>query len=270
MIINPPLIDGINLGFISLKFYALGYLIGFFVVYRLFITDLLWARVSLVKEEALSIGLWIFLGGIMGARLYHILTSLNIYFTDYRPDLLAMLNIRNGGLGIPGGLFGGLLAGYLRIKLVKDREFSFVTIADLILPNILIAQSIGRVGNYFNQELYGRPLNTGLRLMVEPEFRPENLQNIPTYHPTFLYEALGCLFFFLLYRLYFKFKLIKAGSASGFYFLTYGIGRLIVESFRIDWAPEILGQRINSWVSVLLIVIGLLLLTKNFISKKLT
>ena len=68
MIINPPLIDGINLGFISLKFYALGYLIGFFVVYRFFITDLLWARVSLVKEEALSIGLWVFLGGIMGAR----------------------------------------------------------------------------------------------------------------------------------------------------------------------------------------------------------
>ena len=269
MIIQPPLIDGLNFGFISIKFYALGYLVGFFLVYRLFIVDLLWARVALEKDEALSIGLWVFLGGIMGARLYHVLTSLNLYIPDNHINLLAMLNIRNGGLGIPGGLFGGLLAGYLRIRLVKERDFSFITIVDLILPNILIAQCVGRLGNYFNQELYGRPLKTGLRLMIEPEFRPENFPNITTYHPTFLYEALGCLFFFLLYRFYFKFKLIKAGTAAGYYFLSYGFVRIIVESFRIDPALEFAGQRINTWVSLFLMVTGLILLSKNFISKKL-
>ena len=124
--------------------------------------------------------------GIVGARLYHVITDYQLYFGPGRHPLNA-LKIWEGGLGVWGAIAFGLLGGYL---VARRRRIAFPAVLDAIAPAILVAQAIGRLGNWFNQELFGRPTTLPWALEIAPQYRPPGYEQFATFHPTFLYEML--------------------------------------------------------------------------------
>jgi prolipoprotein diacylglyceryl transferase len=122
--------------------------------------------------------------GIVGARLYHVITDYQLYFGPGRPPLNA-LKIWEGGLGVWGAVAFGVLGGYL---VARRRRIAFPAVLDAIAPAILVAKAIGRLGNWFNQELFGRPTTLPWALQIAPQYRPPGYEQFATFHPTFLYE----------------------------------------------------------------------------------
>lgn len=188
--------------------------------------------------------------GIIGGRIYHVISSPNAYFgTGGNP--VDAFKIWEGGLGIWGAISLGLLGAYLRYRsLAKKVDLpSFAVFADALAPGILFAQAIGRFGNWFNGELFGKPLDTWWALDVPMRYRPNGYTQFESFHPTFLYEAIWCTAIALIIL---KFgNRLKAGQSFAFYVATYCLGRFFIELIRIDTANTIAGLRINVWVSVL-------------------
>src|SRR5690606_24977976 len=139
------------------------------------------------KAEAIGdVGMWAIPFGIIGGRIYHVISTPGPYFGDEGRPLDA-LKIWEGGLGIWGAIAFGLVGAYIGCR---RAGVSFVTFADAAAPGILIAQAIGRMGNYFNQELFGGPTDLPWALEISPTFRPAGFEEFATFHPTFLYELL--------------------------------------------------------------------------------
>ncbi|MBX3314435.1 MAG: prolipoprotein diacylglyceryl transferase [Actinobacteria bacterium] len=207
-------------------------------------------------DDIYSIAIWAVPAGVIGARIYHVATD----WKTYQHDWLGAFKITQGGLGIPGGIFFGVLAGY---AVVKIRKLPVLPLLDVVAPALPLAQAIGRFGNYFNQEVFGRPTSLPWGLEIEPQYRPPRYVDEPTFHPTFLYEGLWnvalCL---LLIRLDRKRK-VPPGQLFTLYVLGYAIGRLWVESLRSDPASLILGIRINIWMSVIVGLIAFVVLMVN-------
>ena len=188
--------------------------------------------------------------GIIGGRIYHVISSPNAYFGSGGAPLDAF-KIWEGGLGIWGAISIGLLGAYLRYRsLARTIELpSFAVFADALAPGILLAQAIGRFGNWFNAELFGKPLDTWWALEIPMRYRPSGYSQFETFHPTFLYEAIWCAAIAVLIL---KFgKRLKAGQSFALYVATYCLGRFFIELIRIDSANTIAGLRVNLWVSVL-------------------
>lgn len=166
---------------------------------------------------------------IVGARAYHVLD----YWQIYSKNLISILYIANGGLGIWGAIAGLTVGFYFFAKI---RKLSLLNVLDLISPSLLAGQAIGRVGNYVNQEGFGPPTNLPWGIFISPQNRPIQYLNFTNFHPTFFYEAiLNFIFFVLLIKLSQKFK--KPGQAFGLYLIFYSTTRFIVEFWRIDtWA----------------------------------
>jgi prolipoprotein diacylglyceryl transferase len=188
--------------------------------------------------------------GVIGGRIYHVISSPNAYFGKGGEPVDAF-KIWEGGLGIWGAISIGLLGAYLRYRsLAKKIELpSFAVFADALAPGILLAQAIGRFGNWFNGELFGRPLDTWWALEIPLKYRPAGYSEFETFHPTFLYEAIWCtaIAFVII-----KFgKSLKAGQSFALYVAAYCVGRFFIELIRIDTANTILGLRVNVWVSLL-------------------
>ncbi|MEY4036997.1 MAG: hypothetical protein RL201_378 [Actinomycetota bacterium] len=199
--------------------------------------------------------------GIIGGRLYHVVTSPDKYF-GANGDLLAAIKIWQGGLGIWGAISLGALGAYFSYRrLAKSINLpSFGVFLDAIAPGILFAQAIGRFGNWFNAELFGRPLDTWWGLSIPYKYRPSGYGLIETFHPTFLYEALWCS---LLALALMRFsKAWSAGATFAAYIGAYSFGRFFIESLRIDTAHQIAGMRINQWVSLVIVALGALLFRK--------
>jgi prolipoprotein diacylglyceryl transferase len=193
--------------------------------------------------------------GIIGGRLYHVVTSPDKYF-GANGDLLAAIKIWQGGLGIWGAISLGALGAYFSYRrLAKSINLpSFGVFLDAIAPGILFAQAIGRFGNWFNAELFGRPLDTWWGLSIPYKYRPSGYGLIETFHPTFLYEALWCS---LLALALMRFsKAWSAGATFAAYIGAYSFGRFFIESLRIDTAHQIAGMRINQWVSLVIVALG--------------
>jgi prolipoprotein diacylglyceryl transferase len=188
--------------------------------------------------------------GLIGARLYHVITDWPDLYSSGRwwPDAFF---IWKGGLGIPGGVLLGAIAAVLMARRMK---MDWKLMADAAAPALPIAQAIGRLGNYFNQELYGRPTNLPWGLQVENP--PLRYATDTLFHPTFLYEALWNLGLAGLIVLLGRRLVLKPGRWFAVYILGYGLGRLWVESLRIDFANEILGLRVNTWISFFAIIGG--------------
>lgn len=186
--------------------------------------------------------------GIIGGRIYHVISSPAGYF-GANGDPVVALKIWEGGLGIWGAISGGLLGAYLRYRTLQKRIDlpSFAVFADALAPGILFAQAIGRFGNWFNGELFGRPLDTWWALDVPAKFRPNGYSQFESFHPTFLYEAIWCVLIAIL-LLRFGNKLRPGQVFSGYVF-SYCVGRLFIELIRIDTANTIAGVRVNVWVS---------------------
>lgn len=187
--------------------------------------------------------------GIIGGRLYHVATSPDNYF-GAGGDPVAALKIWQGGLGIWGAISLGALGAFFSYRnLAKSVNLpSFGVFLDAIAPGILFAQAIGRFGNWFNAELFGRPLEAWWGLSIPYKYRPRGYGLFETFHPTFLYEAIWCtILAFLLIRFSRKWS---AGATFAAYVGLYSLGRFFIESLRIDTAHQIAGMRINQWVSL--------------------
>jgi prolipoprotein diacylglyceryl transferase len=203
----------------------------------------------------LDIILWAVPLGIVGARAYHVFTHPGDYFYD-GADLLRTLYIWEGGNAIFGALIGGGIGAYIGCRLTGIRFWSF---ADALAPGMLLAQALGRLGNWFNHELFGLPTTLPWGLQIEsdnPAF-PVGLPAGTLFQPTFLYEIIwnlvGVAVILFLER---KFTL-RWGKAFGVYLIWYGIGRSFLESIRVDPSEIFFGIRTNIWASFAAIVIGI-------------
>jgi len=195
---------------------------------------------------------YIIIFGIIGARIYYVIFN----FDNYKYDLLSIFKIWEGGIAIYGAIIGGFIA---IIYLAKKRKQSIIKTTDIIVPGLLLAQSIGRWGNFFNQEAHGTEVSLEfLQNLHLPNFIIEGMHIEGTYyHPTFLYESIWCLIGFLILITIRKLTKRKDGIMTFSYFIWYGIGRLFIEGLRTD--SLYLGDfRISQLVSILLIITGIL------------
>ncbi|NCU78546.1 MAG: prolipoprotein diacylglyceryl transferase [Actinobacteria bacterium] len=182
-------------------------------------------------------------------------SSPQIYF-GANGNPLDALRIWKGGLGIWGAISLGAFGAFIYFRKNKT-TLNFSTFLDALAPGVLLAQAIGRIGNWFNQELFGKPTNLVWGLEIKPSKRPVGYEQFLTFHPTFLYELLWCLFIaILLIKLpgYLRKIPSKSGDIFVMYIFGYSMGRLWIESLRIDEANLILGLRLNIWVSITAII----------------
>jgi prolipoprotein diacylglyceryl transferase len=187
--------------------------------------------------------------GIVGARLYHLLTS----WDEVPDEWWGPFAIWKGGLGVWGGIGLGCVAGAI---VAKRAGADVWLLADCLAPGLLVAQGIGRFGNWWNQELYGRPTDLPWGLEIAPENRPLQHLDSATFHPTFIYEALWCWGLALVLILIERRRAIRPPGLFALYVMLYCVGRLWIELLRVDPASEILGLRVNAWVSILGIAAG--------------
>jgi prolipoprotein diacylglyceryl transferase len=191
--------------------------------------------------------------GILGARLYHVITDYQLYFGPGRQPLDA-LKIWQGGLGVWGAIAFGILGGYL---VARRRKIAFPAVLDAIAPAILVAQAIGRLGNWFNQELFGRPTTLPWGVAIASDYRPAGYAQFATFHPTFLYEMLWNLAAaVLLVWLDRRFRL-GHGKVFALYVMLYCAGRFWIEALRIDTVNEIGGFRLNNYTALIGFVVAL-------------
>ncbi|MFN2199514.1 MAG: prolipoprotein diacylglyceryl transferase [Anaerolineales bacterium] len=193
--------------------------------------------------------LWVLIGGIVGARIWHILTppasmveqGITTYY--YLTHPLDAINIRNGGLGIPGAVIGGGLALFLY---TRRRHQNFLAWTDIVAPGLALGQAIGRWGNFVNQELYGAPTNLPWAISIDPQHRLPGFENVEYYHPLFLYESLYSLLnMFLLLWLGQRFKQrLLDGDIFLIYLIVYPVGRFFLEFLRLDPSP-VAGLNVN-------------------------
>ncbi|MEW6638004.1 MAG: prolipoprotein diacylglyceryl transferase [Actinomycetota bacterium] len=187
--------------------------------------------------------------GFIGARIYHVITDYHLYADDPFPAVFA---VWNGGLGIYGAVAGGFLGVLL---FCWFRGINALTFADAAAPGLVLAQAIGRWGNYFNQELFGRPTDLPWGIRIAPENRPAEFAEAEAFHPTFLYESvwnlLVCLLLLWIARRFAD--RLKAGDIALLYVSLYSVGRFFVETLRVDPAFIIGGTaRGNLFVSSVL------------------
>ncbi len=191
--------------------------------------------------------------GIVGARIYHVITDYQLYFGPGRHPVDA-LKIWQGGLGIWGAIALAAAGAYL---VARRRKIVFPALLDAVAPGILVAQAIGRIGNWFNQELFGRPTTLPWALEIEPRYRPAGFQQFATFHPTFLYELLWNLAVaVVLVLLDRKFRL-GHGKVFALYVMLYCAGRFWIEALRIDSVNEIGGFRLNNYTSLIVFLAAL-------------
>ncbi|WP_244259436.1 prolipoprotein diacylglyceryl transferase [Rathayibacter sp. VKM Ac-2759] len=240
----------------SIHAYALCILAG--IVVATIMTNRRLVRRGAEPWVVLDIIIWAVPLGIVGARIFHVLTHPGDYFYA-GADPWEVIRIWNGGNAIFGGLIGGAVGAWIGCRWTGVR---FWTFADALAPGMLAAQALGRLGNWFNAELFGLPttLPWGLQISSDNPAFPKGLPEGTLFHPTFLYEILwnvvGIAVILLLER---RLKL-QWGTVFGAYLVWYGIGRVWFESIRIDPSEVFWGIRTNVWAALIAAVIGLVLI----------
>jgi phosphatidylglycerol:prolipoprotein diacylglycerol transferase len=233
----------------SFHIYFYGILIMIGVVAAAYLSTLEAKRRGLDPEIVWDILFWVVLAGIIGARIWHILTppasmaAQGITTKFYLTHPLDMLNIRNGGLGILGAVIGGALA---LLIYTRKKKLSFLVWVDVVAPGLALAQAVGRWGNFFNQELYGSPTNLAWKLFIDPVHRLSAYANVAYYHPLFAYEFLWNLANMAL-LLWLGRKLaasLKPGDIFLVYLIVYPFGRFMLEFLRLD-PGQVGGANIN-------------------------
>lgn len=236
---SPP-DNAIDLGPLTLRAYGLMIALG--VVAAVWIAQRRWAARGGDPEDISAIAMWAVPAGLVGARLYHVVTD----YQRFEGRWLHAFAVWEGGLGIPGGIALGVLGG---LVVVRRRGLPAAELLDVVAPALPVAQAIGRLGNWFNQELYGKATDLPWALRIDPEHRPAGMQDIALYHPTFLYEALWNLSLAVLLVWVGRRWNPRPGQLFVGYVAGYAAGRFWVEALRIDPATEILGIRVNLWMS---------------------
>ena len=241
---------GLNL---TVNAYALAILLG--IIFAILIVNQRLTSRGAEKWVVIDVALYAVPLGILGGRLFHVATHPSDYFFP-GANIWRIFYVWEGGLAIFGALMGGAIGAWIGTRIVGLRFWSF---ADALAPGLLIAQGVGRLGNYFNQELFGAPtdLPWGLQIDTPNPAIPAGLPPDTLFHPTFLYELLwnflGALVLIALLR---RFTL-QWGRVFGLYLVWYGVGRFFLEMIRLDVAEIILGVRANQWMALVAIVVGL-------------
>ncbi len=231
------MIDGIQIGPLKIQFYGVIIMLG--VIAAAYLSYREAKRRKLDPEIVLDSLTWVVLGGIIGARIWHILTppasmvAQGITTGYYLTHPLDAIAIWRGGLGIPGAVAGGALAFYLY---ARKRKISFALWADVIAPGLALGQAIGRWGNFVNQEVYGSPTDLPWAITIDPQHRLPEYLNVAKYHPLFLYESLFNLanMGFLLWISRKFDEKMKKGDVFLSYLITYPIFRFFMEYLRLD------------------------------------
>ena len=190
--------------------------------------------------------------GIVGARLYHVITTPDPYFGSGGHPIEA-LYIWRGGLGIWGAIAGGFLGALL---VFRRRGIPISLAADAVAPSLVVAQAIGRWGNWFNQELYGRPSTLPWAVKIDVAHRLPGYENIGTYQPTFLYESIWCLGVAVLCIWADRRYKLGGGRVFALYVAAYTAGRGWIEALRIDTAHRFFGLRLNDYVSIVVFTLA--------------
>lgn len=250
--IPSPEISYIDLGFFRIHFYALFILLG--ITLAVWFTDRRLVRRGAPAGSMIDIAIWAVPFGIIGGRFFHVITHPRDYFYE-GADLLATLRIWEGGLAIYGAVMFGAVGVWLGSRQLGLR---FWSVADAVAPGVLLAQAIGRLGNYFNTELYGLPtdLPWGLEVPADNPAYPIGLPAGLTFHPTFLYEMLWNLTGVLVILMLEKRLRLQWGKVLALYLVVYSLGRVWIESIRIDPSEIFLGLRINVWSALIGVAIG--------------
>ncbi len=245
-----------HIGPIPIRAYALCILTGVFVA--VWWSDRRYRARGGEPEVVLDVAIVAVPAGIIGARIYHVLSSPEAYFGP-NGDLALIPQVWLGGLGIWGGIAGGVLAGVL---LLRHRGLRVAPLADAVAPALLVAQAIGRLGNWFNQELYGAPTTLPWGLQIDDAHLPAGSTYPPgtLFHPTFLYEALwnlaGAALLVWIGRRMLARRGLTGGRLLWVYLMVYTAGRVWIEMLRIDEAETILGLRLNVWTSIVIFLVG--------------
>jgi phosphatidylglycerol---prolipoprotein diacylglyceryl transferase len=234
----------LHLGPLPLRGYALMIILG--VVVAVWLGERRWAARGGYPGTVVDIAVWAVPFGLVGGRLYHVITDYQLYFGK-DPHIARVFEVWKGGLGIWGAIAAGALGAYLGCR---RRGISLRTFADAAAPGIALAQALGRWGNWFNQELYGRPTKLPWAVKIDPEHRVST-PDIATYHPTFLYESLWCVGVALLVIWAEKRFRLAYGRTFALYVAAYTVGRAWIEWLRVDSAHHILGLRLNDWTSLI-------------------
>jgi len=240
--IPSPSTNSIHLGPLRLRAYGLLIALGVFAA--VWLADRRYRARGGAPGTISALALWAVPGGLIGARIYHVITDYELY----THHLLNILKVWQGGLGIWGGIAGGVAGAaiYLHRHDIPLREMM-----DVVAPALPLAQAIGRWGNWFNQELFGRPTTLPWALQISPAHRPDAYARFATFQPTFLYESLWDLAVVALVLVIERRVRLRRGYLFAVYVALYTFGRFFTEYLRIDFAHKFLGLRLNDWVSVL-------------------
>jgi prolipoprotein diacylglyceryl transferase len=245
--IPSPSSNGFHIGPLFMHFYGLCYVVA--ITGAIVLTRRLWKEKGGDPDLVYNVALWGVPAGILGGRLYHDITSWN----EVPHNWWGWLAVWQGGLGIWGGIVGGVIGGVIPLRRARVSITQFM---DATTPGLLVAQAIGRVGNYFNQELFGGPTSLPWGLEISPAHRPAGYLAYATFQPTFLYELIwdlalaGALVWLIHHRR------IRPPGIFMLYVAGYSAFRIFEELLRVDPAHHILGERLNFWVASLLALAG--------------
>ncbi|MFW5417442.1 prolipoprotein diacylglyceryl transferase [Nocardiopsis sp. CNT-189] len=251
---SPPM-SGIEIGPLTIHFYALCILAG--VIAAVAWSERRWAAMGGEKGTIMDLAVPAVILGLIGGRIYHVITDYQLYFGEGREPIRALF-IWEGGLGIWGAVPLGALGVWL---VARQRGLSMSKLSFAIAPALPLAQAFGRWGNYFNQELFGAPtdLPWALHVSADNGIPAGYIPGETTYHPTFLYESLWCLGLAALLAWLGRRHTDRLGGGRLFavYVMGYCVGRFWIEYLRVDPAHDILGLRLNNWTSILVFLLAL-------------
>jgi prolipoprotein diacylglyceryl transferase len=253
--IPSPSFNSFDIGPLSLNIYGLA--IGLGVIAGVWLCGKRFEQRGVgTPDDASSIAIWAVVAGVIGARLYHVATDWDRFANNYSD----IPKIWEGGLGIPGGLLLGIPVG---LYVARERGLAIAVTATCAAPAIPLAQAIGRWGNYFNQELYGRATDLPWALEIDAEHLVDDPATGElfavgtTFHPTFLYESLWSAATVVVLLMIDRRFRPRGGSLMGLFIAFYGVGRFWVEGLRVDPADDVGPFRWNQWVALAAIVVGL-------------
>jgi prolipoprotein diacylglyceryl transferase len=243
----------LHLGPVSLRAYALFIIAG--IVVAVVVGERRMRARGGPEGFVTDVATWAVPLGLVGARIYHVATNPELYWGDDGQGSRAAFEIWHGGLGIWGAIAGGALGAWIAARRAGVR---FADLADALAPGLALAQAIGRWGNYFNQELYGRRTDLPWGLEIDPEHQPaaSTATGVVTYHPTFLYESLWDVGVALLVIWADRRWRLTRGRAFALYAAAYTAGRFWIEALRVDDAHKLLGLRLNDWTSIVVFAVA--------------